>query len=204
MHLPRFYPILDTATALRHSVDPVRAATEILEAGAAILQFRHKAFLSRQAFEWLEQIAEAAQKTGAMLVVNDRADLARIFDAALHLGQDDLRPQAARAVVGLDAVMGYSTHNESQLREAADEPVNYVALGPIFDTATKVNPDPAVGVKELRRLRAMTSLPIVAIGGITRSNAHEALDCGADSVAVIGDLFGDADIRSRTKEWLTL
>jgi thiamine-phosphate pyrophosphorylase len=205
MIVPRFYPILDTEVALRRGVDPVNAARQILEAGAKILQFRDKGFLSREAFEWLERIAELANTAGAMLVVNDRADLAKLFGAALHLGQDDLPPTIARRVTGSDATVGYSTHNEAQLRAACAEPVNYLALGPIFGTATKENPDPTVGLVELRRLRPLSNLPLVAIGGITRANARQVLEAGADSVAVIGDLFPeDGNIHSRTKEYLGL
>jgi thiamine-phosphate pyrophosphorylase len=205
MKLPRFYPILDTEAALRRGYDPVEAAAQILEGGARIIQFRHKGFFSRAAFGWLERIAEHASRAGAMLVVNDRADLAKLFGAALHLGQDDLPPSAARAVVGPDAIVGFSTHNESQLRAAAGEPVDYVALGPMFGTATKENPDPMVGLEELRRLRALTARPLVAIGGITRDNARQVIEAGADSVAVIADLFPDTGLpRSRVAEWLKL
>jgi thiamine-phosphate pyrophosphorylase len=116
-------------------------AAQILDAGAQILQFRHKGFLSREAFGWLEQIAEIARAAGAMLVVNDRADLAKMFNAALHLGQDDLLPSIARRVVGSDTMIGFSTHNEGHLR-AAGEPADYLALGPLFGTVTKENPDP--------------------------------------------------------------
>lgn len=205
MTLPKFYPILDTEVALRREIDPVRAAREILEGGARIIQFRHKGFLSRGAFACLEKIAELAQAAGATLVVNDRADLAKLFAAALHLGQDDLPPSAARRVVGPDAIVGFSTHNEAQLRAANAEPVDYLALGPIFGTVTKENPDPTVGVDELRRLRPLSSFPLVAIGGITRANARQVLEAGADSVAVIGDLFPeDGNIRGRVEEWIRL
>jgi thiamine-phosphate pyrophosphorylase len=205
MLLPRFYPILDTGAALRHGIKPVHAAEQILEAGARILQFRHKGFLSREAFRWLERIAEITQAAGATLVVNDRADLAKLFGAALHLGQDDLLPAVARRVIGPDAMVGYSTHNEAQLRAAFAEPADYLAIGPIFGTVTKENPDPTVGLAELRRLRPLCNRPLVAIGGITRANARQALEAGADSVAVIGDLFPeDGDIQSRTKEYLGL
>ena len=112
-----------------------------------------------------------------------------LFAAALHLGQDDLLPSVARRVVGPDAIVGFSTHNEAQLRAASVEPVDYLALGPIFGTVTKENPDPTVGVDELRRLRPLSNRPLVAIGGITRANARQVLEAGADSVAVIGDLF---------------
>ena len=205
MVLPRFYPILDTAVALRSDIDPVKAAGQILEGGAKILQFRHKGFLSREAFAWLEQIAKLTQAARASLVINDRADLAKLFGAALHLGQDDLLPSVARRVVGPDAMVGYSTHNEAQLQAACAEPADYLALGPIFGTVTKENPDPTVGVDELRRLRPISNRPLVAIGGITRANAMQVLEAGADSVAVIGDLFPEDDIiRARTEEWIRL
>jgi thiamine-phosphate pyrophosphorylase len=205
MVLPRFYPILDTEVALRRGVDPVNAAEQILEGGARILQFRHKGFLSREAFAWLERIAKLARSASATLVVNDRADLAQLFGAGLHLGQDDLLPSIARRVVGPDAMVGFSTHNEAQLRAACDEPADYLALGPIFGTATKEKTDPTVGLDELRQLRPFSNRPLVAIGGITRTNAWQVLDAGADSVAVIGDLFPeDSNISARTKEWLGL
>jgi len=205
MVLPRFYPILDTEVSLRHRIGPLSAAQQLLEGGAEILQFRHKGFLSREAFAWLEEIAKLARATGATLVVNDRADLAKLFEAALHLGQDDLLPSVARRVVGPDAMVGYSTHNEAQLRAACSEPADYLAFGPIFGTTTKDNPDPTVGVDELRRLRPLSNRPLVAIGGITRANARQVLEAGADSVAVIGDLFPeDGQIRARVEEWIRL
>jgi thiamine-phosphate pyrophosphorylase len=205
MTLPRFYPILDTEVALRRGVDPVNAAKQILEGGAGILQFRHKGFLSREAFGWLERIAELAGAASATLVINDRADLAKLFGAALHLGQDDLLPSIARRVVGPDAMVGFSTHNEAQLRAACDEPADYLALGPIFGTSTKDNPDPTVGLDEWRRLRPLSNRPLVAIGGITRANALQVLEAGADSVAVIGALFPeDGNVRARAEEWIRL
>jgi thiamine-phosphate pyrophosphorylase len=205
MGLPRFYPILDTEVALRRGIDPVKAAHEILDAGPRILQFRHKGFLSREAFGWLERIAELARDASVTLVVNDRADFAKLFGAWLHLGQDDLLPSIARRVVGADATIGFSTHNEVQLRAACAEPADYLALGPIFGTMTKKNPDHTVGLKELRRLRPISDRSLVAIGGITRANATQVLEAGADSVAVIGDLFPeDGNIRARTEEWLRI
>jgi len=205
MTLPRFYPILDTEAALRRGIDPVRAAVQMMQGGAKILQFRHKGFLSREAFTWLEQIAEFANAAGIPLVINDRSDLAKLFGAALHLGQDDLLPSVARRVVGLDAIVGFSTHNEAQLLAACAEPADYLALGPLLGTVTKENPDPTVGLDELRRLRPLSNRPLVAIGGITRANARRALEAGADSVAVIGDLFPeDGQIRARVEEWIRL
>ncbi len=203
--LPRFYPILDTETAARRGVDVVAAAGMILEAGAQILQLRHKGFFSRDVFDSLERVAELCKSAGVTFVVNDRADLARLVGAALHLGQDDLPPGAARRIVGNETLVGYSTHNEAQLLAAAEEPADYLALGPIFGTVSKQNPDPQVGLEGLRRLRPLTARPLVAIGGITRENAREVLAAGADSVAVIGDLFPeDGDLRGRVEEWLAL
>ena len=205
MQLPAFYPILDTAAAVRRGVPPVDAARAILGAGASILQFRHKTFYSREAHAWLKQIAELCRASGATLVVNDRADLALLFDAALHLGQEDLPPAAARRVTGTRIPIGFSTHNEAQLHAAASEPIDYLAIGPLFGTASKENPDPVVGLDELRRLRPLATKPLVAIGGITRANARQVLDAGADSVAVIGDLLPEnGNIEERVREWLRL
>ncbi len=203
--LPKFYPILDPEIAVRHGIDPVVAAEQILDGGAKILQFRHKGFFSREVFGQLEHIAELCRNAGALFVVNDRADVAALTGAALHLGQEDLTPSAARKVVGAKTLIGFSTHNEAQLRAAAAEPADYLALGPIFGTASKQNPDPVVGVAELRRLRPLTDRPLVAIGGITRTNAQSVLAAGADSVAIIGDLFAeDGNLRPRTEEWVSL
>jgi thiamine-phosphate pyrophosphorylase len=203
--LPKFYPILDPEIAARHGIDPVIAAQQILEGGATILQFRHKGFFSREVFVQLERVAELCRHADALFVVNDRADLASLTNAALHLGQDDLTPTAARKVVGTKTLIGFSTHNERQLRAAITEPADYLALGPIFGTSSKNNPDPIVGIDELRRLRPLTDRPLVAIGGITRGNAQSVLAAGADSVAIIGDLFPeDGNVRARIEEWISL
>jgi len=203
--LPKFYPILDPEIAARHGIDPVAAAEQILEGGATILQFRHKGCFSREVFAQLERVAQLCRDAGALFVVNDRADLAALTGAALHLGQDDLTPSAARKVVAAKTIIGFSTHNESQLRAAAAEPADYLALGPIFSTASKQNPDPVVGLGELRRLRPLTDRPLVAIGGITRANAQAVLAAGANSVAIIGDLFAEnGNVRVHTQEWVSL
>jgi thiamine-phosphate pyrophosphorylase len=205
LRLPAFYPILDTESAARRGIDPVSAAAGILEAGAQILQLRHKGFLSREIFEQIERIAALCREARVPFVMNDRADLAALMGAALHLGQDDLPPAAARRVTGPETLIGFSTHNERQLRAAETEPVDYLALGPIFGTASKQNPDPVVGLEELRRLHPLTERPLVAIGGITRDNARDVLAAGADSLAVIGDLFPEhGSLRARTEEWLRL
>ena len=203
--LPKFYPILDPEIAARHGIDPVIAAEQILEGGATILQFRYKGFFSREVFAQLERVAELCRDASVLFVVNDRADLAALTNAALHLGQDDLTPSAARRVVGTKTLIGFSTHNDVQLRAAAAEPANYLAIGPIFGTASKQNSDPVVGLDVLRRLRPLTARPLVAIGGITCANAQSVLAAGADSVATIGDLFPqNGNVRARTQEWVSL
>ncbi|HLH37538.1 MAG TPA: thiamine phosphate synthase [Bryobacteraceae bacterium] len=205
MTIPRFYPILDVETAERRGIKPAAAAQQILNAGARILQLREKRFFSRDRMAEAERIAALCQRAGAIFVINDRADIARLLGAALHLGQDDLAPREARRIVGESAIVGFSTHNEAQLRAAIREPADYLALGPIFGTHTKQNPDPAVGIDELRRLRAFTAQPLVAIGGITRENARAVIEAGANSVAVISDLFPEGGrVGQRAGEWLAL
>ena len=200
--LPRFYPILDSDALAPLGLGPIKAAEQILDGGAQILQFRHKGFYSREVLQQMEQIAALCSKANVPFVVNDRADLAAIFDALLHLGQDDLPPAHARKITGAKCIIGYSSHNENQLRTALEEPVDYLALGPMFATGSKQNPDPVVGLDELRRLRPLSKLPLVAIGGITLTNARAALDAGADSVAVIGALYTGGDLTKRTAEWI--
>jgi thiamine-phosphate pyrophosphorylase len=205
MQFDSFYPILDTETAARRRVPPLRAAEQILEGGARILQFRHKGFFSRDVFDQARQIAALCRDADALFVINDRADVARLLNAAVHLGQDDLSPADARRVLGDGLVIGFSTHNEAQFRDGAEQPVDYLAFGPIFGTSSKLNPDPVVGLNELRRLRPLTDRPLVAIGGITRLNVRSVIDAGADSVAVIGDLYPeDGHIRGRVQEWISI
>jgi len=203
--LPPFYPILDTLTAARHGITVISAAEQILEGGARILQVRHKDFFSAELFSDLERVASLCRDAQARLVINDRADVARLLSADLHLGQEDLPPPDARRVTGTSTIIGFSTHNEQQFRDALAEPIDYVAFGPIFGTASKERADPVVGIEELRSLRPLTDWPLVAIGGITRANARAVLDAGATSVAVIGDLFpASGDLRGRVEEWLRL
>jgi thiamine-phosphate pyrophosphorylase len=208
LQLPRVYPIVDTATLERRNFNPVHAAAAVLEGGAKILQFRHKAFWSRDVFAEAEQIAALCHSASALFVVNDRADYAMLLHAALHLGQEDLLPSDARRVVGEEAIIGFSTHNPDQMQAAASEPVNYVAFGPVFDTGSKERPDPTVGLKGLATVRTLTKRPLVAIGGITQDNAPHCWHAGADSVAVIAGMLPaectPQSIRSRTEEWLRL
>ena len=202
--IPAFYPLVDTGCGL-----PAAAAAEaILEAGARILQFRHKGIFSRQVFEEAERTASLCRDAGALFVINDRADIAMLLGAALHLGQDDLPPADARKIMPPDRIIGFSTHNADQLRAGDREPVDYLAIGPIFGTTSKLNPDPVVGIDGLRALRPLTRKPLVAIGGITRETAPAVFDAGADSVAIIGDLYPQpltkASLRARAEEWLAI
>ena len=185
LELPAFYPILDTAVLGRAGLDLLQAGRSLLEAGARILQLRHKGHFSRELFEVAGEMAAACREAGALFVVNDRADMAALLGCALHLGQEDLRPLEARTILPRPAVIGFSTHNEAQIRAAAEEPVDYLAFGPIFATGSKENPDPVTGLAGLRRIRGLTRRPLVAIGGVTLENAGQVLAAGADSVAVI-------------------
>jgi thiamine-phosphate pyrophosphorylase len=203
--LPRLYPILDTGALEMHSLALVETAAAMLEGGARILQIRHKGLWSGRVFADARGVATLCRRAGATLIVNDRADIAKLLGAGVHLGQDDLAPTDARGLLGDGALIGYSSHHAAQLREAAAEPVDYVALGPIFGTSSKQNPDPAVGIDELRRCRALAGKPLVGIGGITRENARAVFEAGADAVAVIADLLPArataAGVRRRIEEW---
>jgi len=156
-------------------------------------------------YQAMEQIRSRCAEGGAICIINDRADVAALLGAGLHLGQDDLPPALARKVAPA-ALTGLSTHNEAQAERAAQEPVDYLAIGPVFTTGTKENPDPVVGLDGVKRARALTHLPLVAIGGSTVESAAAVLDAGADSVAVIGDLapeaMTEATVRERIRAWI--
>ncbi|HVT95216.1 MAG TPA: thiamine phosphate synthase [Bryobacteraceae bacterium] len=208
MTLPKFYPILDTTPLRRASLAVETAAEALLEGGAKILQLRHKGDFTRETFAVARRVHELCVQADCLFVINDRVDVALLLDSGVHLGQDDLPPAAARKLCGPTPPIGFSTHNEAQLMASAEEPIDYVALGPLFSTATKENPDPVVGLAEFQRLRKLTAGPMVAIGGITRERAASALAAGADSLAVIGDLFPEepskSTLRARTEEWIQL
>ena len=208
MTLPRLYPILDTEMLANCGVGVELAAAAFLEGGAAILQFRHKNHWSREIFDTAQAVARFCRESGAQFIVNDRADFALLLEAGLHVGQDDLSPGDARKLMGPQGIIGYSTHNVSQLLAAIQEPVDYVALGPVFTTASKRNPDPVLGVEQVSRCRPLLSQPLVAIGGITRENALEVLRAGADSIALISGLLPETpsarSLRQRMEEWQQL
>lgn len=186
--LPQLYPITDTQiSGLSHAEQVALFA----ERGAAVVQLREK---RATAFEFYEQARAAlaiACERGVQLIINDRVDIALAVGApGVHLGQDDLPPAAARLLLGDDAVIGYSTHSISQALKAWSLPIDYLAIGPIFATTTKENPDPVVGLAGIAAVRkAIGDLPLVAIGGITPANAPEVLAAGADSVAMISALW---------------
>jgi len=187
MILPRLYAILDA------SVDAdtdclVAFAQELTGGGCTLLQYRNK---SGNARVMLEQARELKKRIGrsVRLIMNDRADLCLAVDFdGVHVGQDDLSPEAVRAIIGPDRWLGVSTHNPEQLREADLTSADYLAIGPVFATSSKDKPDPVVGLEGVRRARSLTRNPLVAIGGITRANAASVIEAGADSVAVISDL----------------
>jgi thiamine-phosphate pyrophosphorylase len=208
MRLPQVYPILDTQSLDGRGIALETAAAAFLEGGAGILQIRHKRHWSRDVFASASTVARLCREAGATLIVNDRADFALLLEAGLHVGQDDLPPRDARRLMGPDAMVGLSSHDAAQLRTAGGEPVDYVALGPIFATASKLDPDSATGIEEIRRCRPLVEKPLVAIGGITLENALEVLRAGADSVAVIAGLLPSPatprSLRERMEQWQQL
>ena len=208
MRLPRVYPILDMESLDRRGIALETAAAAFLDGGAGILQIRQKGHWSRGFFAAARTVAHLCREAGATLMVNDRADFALLLQAGLHVGQDDLPPRDARGLMGPDTLIGFSSHNVSQLCAAGGEPVDYVALGPVFATASKVNPDPVTGIEEIRRCRSLVEKPLVAIGGITQENALDVWRAGADSVAVIADLLPSPatahSLRERMEQWQQL
>lgn len=201
--LPKLYPITDARLA--HDLQVER----LCEGGARFIQLREKRRSAREFYREALNAVRAAHERGARLIVNDRADVALAVGAdGVHLGQDDLSPDAARRVLGEGAIIGLSTHNVEQAFEAARMDVDYVAIGPVFATTSKEKPDPVVGLEGVRRAReAVKDKPLVAIGGVTLENALSVLEAGADSVALIGALAsGDdpSEISERTRRFLSL
>ncbi|HUO28551.1 MAG TPA: thiamine phosphate synthase [Bryobacteraceae bacterium] len=208
MKLPRVYPILDTAVLAARDFPLTRAAAALIEGGAGILQLRHKQHWSRATFDDARSIARMCREAGAIFIIDDRADIAMLLEAGLHVGQDDLPPRDARRLMGPDALIGFSSHNVPQVCAAGGEPVDYVAFGPVFATQSKRNPDPVTGIEALKGCRELVEKPLVAIGGITRETAPAVWAAGADSVAVISDLvpaeLTSTSLRQRMEEWQRL
>ena len=199
-------PIVDLDAAERAGWSVVDLARSFLEGGATLLQIRAKTAASGRLLDLTTSIVEMARAYGAIVIVNDRADIARLAGAGgVHVGQDDLAPTDVRAVVGDAAMVGLSTHTAAQLESAVRQPVTYVAIGPVFGTTSKATGYDAIGLDAVHAAaaRARTAgLPLVAIGGVTLERAAAVIEAGAASVAVIGDLLATGDPRNRTREYL--
>jgi thiamine-phosphate pyrophosphorylase len=202
INLPKLYPITDARLSGLSHAEQVR---RLSAGGATFLQLREKHLAPREFYLEAEEALRVARSLGVRLIINDRVDIALALRAdGVHLGQDDLPPAAARALLGDEAIIGFSTHNAEQAIVAARLPVDYLAIGPIFPTLSKENPDPVVGLEGLRRVRELTGdIPLVAIGGIRLENISDVLAAGADSVAVINLLLNQpAEIESHTRKIL--
>jgi thiamine-phosphate pyrophosphorylase len=215
---PSLYAILDPSLS---SIPVVQFATVLADAGVRLMQLRDKGLGvgadaadgdrvngrvngRRLLTNARELIAQTADR-GVKLIVNDRPDIAAMAGAAgVHVGQEDLPVEDARRICGTRCWVGVSTHNMEQLREAASSSADYIAVGPIFPTSSKENPDPVVGLDFLRIARQITSKPLVAIGGITRATTAEVWRAGADSVAVIRDISMSSDPASVAAEYLAI
>jgi thiamine-phosphate pyrophosphorylase len=205
MLLPKLYPITDR---LRSGLSHAEQVARLCEGGATFIQLREKHLAPRDFYREADSALREARARGARLIINDRADLSLALGAdGVHLGQDDMPPRAARALLGREAIIGFSTHSVEQARAASRLPIDYVAIGPVFATSSKENPEPLVGLEGVRRVReAVGRTHLVAIGGITPESAADVIEAGADSVALIGALianaFDPAEITRRTRTLL--
>jgi len=199
--LPRLYVILDASLL---TIPESECARQLVDAGVRLLQYRNKTASSRDLLESSKRLSAELIPRGVTFIVNDRADVAALADASgVHVGQEDLGAEEARAVVG-NKLVGISTHNRAQFERAAATSADYIAVGPIFSTSTKSNPDPVVGTEFIRQVRPLTDKPIVAIGGITLGCAAEVVRAGADSVAVISDILRAPDPGTRARQFVEI
>ena len=189
--LPRLYPIIDVdgfhaeANGLQAMLAFVQ---QLVEGGATLVQYRNKKGTAAQMLSDLREVRRVIGAT-SRLIVNDRADVALACSCdGVHLGQQDISIEGARKILGDGAIIGLSTHSSREVAEAEKSSADYVAVGPIFATATKKPPAPVVGLELVIAARKASSKPLIAIGGITRANCRSVVEAGADSVAVIGDL----------------
>ena len=197
---PRLYAIIDPTLLTNSELD---LAETLAGSGVELIQYRNKTASSRQFFEISRQLSSSLNPRGVRLIVNDRPDIALLAGAGgVHVGQEDLSVEEARAICGSDRWVGVSTHTLEQLTAADRTSADYIAFGPIFQTVTKKNPDPIVGTEMLRKARQMTKKPLVAIGGITLERAAEVYRAGADSLAVIRDLICAPNPGVRAREYL--
>lgn len=198
--LPKIYPITDTRVSGLSHLEQVR---RLIAGGADMIQLREKHEPAGEFYRSAMEALDYAHRHDVRIIINDRADIALAAGAdGVHLGQDDLPPERARELLGGNAIIGFSTHSIDQARDAMAMPIDYLAIGPIFPTATKINPDPIVGLEGLRAVRELNiDFPIVAIGGIDRQNATSVLAAGAHCLAMIGDIVSDpSNISERMQE----
>ena len=197
----RLYPILVPTRIGKGGLrEIVEFAKEITAGGATLIQLREKHASSREILRIARELRRVLPQH-VRLILNDRADLCVAAGAdGVHVGQDDLPPKAARRIVGPERIVGVSTHNPEQVKAGDESSADYVAVGPVFSTASKENPDPIIDLEGVKRARALTQKPLVAIGGITLENCRSVIEAGADSVAVISDLLTDP--RKRTAAFL--
>lgn len=199
LSFPRVYPITDTALSGRSHAELVEL---LANGGATIIQLREKHATPREFYQAAIEAMLVARRLGIQLIINDRVDIAVAVKAdGVHLGQQDLPPDRARKLLGDSRIIGYSTHSLEQALAAISAPVDYVAIGPIFQTTTKERPDPVVGLEVLGEIKRHSTKPVVAIGGIRLETASSVLAAGADSVAVISDLISSEDISARTRHF---
>ena len=191
MFLPKIYPITDCRLSHLTHTEQVE---KLIAGGATLIQLREKYAAPDDFYEQAKSAIEIARKHNVKIIINDRVDLALVLKAdGVHLGQDDLSPIEARKILGGNAIIGLSTHNLAQALKAVKLPVDYAAIGPVFTTKTKENPDQEVGLENVENIRrAIGNLPLVAIGGINSTNFLEVLTAGADSTAIISDLISDS------------
>jgi thiamine-phosphate pyrophosphorylase len=198
--LPKICPITDRRlSGLSHAEQVKR----LIDGGAKLIQLREKHLSPKEFYQEAVAAIRVARGAGMKIIINDRVDIALVTNAdGVHLGQDDLPVEQARTLLGPDAIIGFSTHNTEQAVAAAKQPVDYIAVGPVFATASKENPDPVIGLDGLRALVAAAGkIPLVAIGGIGAENSRSVLDAGADSIAIISSLVSDPErISLRMKE----
>jgi thiamine-phosphate pyrophosphorylase len=213
--LPRLYPILDADALTRAGVPLTTAAQGLYDAGVRWVQYRDKQASDADVVERMRELRSIFPAGEAVLLLNDRVHLcARVGADGVHIGQEDVAPAEARRVLdasGWDAsggpkrLLGVSTHNVAQLRAAlATGAADYLAIGPVYATGSKENPDPVVGLEGVKAARKLTGLPLVAIGGITAENGHAVIEAGADAIAVISNLLprGECDMAQRVRDFL--